>query len=223
MSERLGEYVVGDSLELMRDMPKGKFDAIVTDPPFGIGFKYNKHKDQTNPDDYWAWFKPYYDQMIRVLKPGGLFCCWQTQTHFKHFWKWYGDDIHIYVGAKNFVQLRKTPINYGYDPIIMKYKKGAAPLRPDKPKRSVDFYVADTAKWGTQTNDPVKQHPCPRPRDQVEEIVRNFVLPGGVVLDPFVGSGTTLLVCSHLGIECLGIDIDEDYKEVYRKRTSGWF
>jgi DNA modification methylase len=200
----------------MKKMPDNSVDAVITDPPFGIGFKYNEHKDHKTPELYWEWFEPIYKEILRVSKDGALIAIWQAQLNFRHFWDWFGDDIHIYIGAKNFVQLRKTPINYGYDPIVMKYKSGT-PLRPLKPKRSIDFFVANTAKFVTEKNSLAKQHPCPRPIDQVIQIVENFSI--GTVLDPFMGSGTTGVACNSLGRDFIGIEINEVYYGLAQKRT----
>ena len=205
----------GDCVEKLKCFKDKSIDAVITDPPFGIGFKYNQHKDHQTAEEYWAWFGPIYQEILRVTKDGGLIAIWQTQLNFKYFWNWFGDDIHIYIGAKNFVQLRKTPINYGYDPIVMKYKSGT-PLSPLKPKRNIDFFVANPAKFVTEKNSLAKQHPCPRPIDQVTQIVENFSI--GTVLDPFMGSGTTGVACKNLGREFIGIEIDKTYFKLAQQR-----
>jgi len=61
---------------------------------------------------------PCINESIRILKPGGFVAVWQAAAYLKYAWKWFGNDIHIYAGCKNFVQLRKTSINYAFDPII---------------------------------------------------------------------------------------------------------
>jgi len=214
--------ICGDCLAEMAKMEPNSVDAIVTDPPYGIGFLYGGGKEiADNPDDYWAWLSPRHEEMMRILRPGGFFAMWQTQLNFKHFWEWFGDDIHIYAGCKNFVQLRKTPINYGYDPVVMKYKAGADPLRPTKPPRSLDYFVANTAGIISDKNRPEKKHPCPRPLDAVVQIVRNFVVPNGLILDPFMGSGTTLIAAGQEGFRAVGIEVSEEYCEIARKRIYG--
>ncbi len=175
----------GDCLEILKTFDDNSINAIITDPPFGIGFKYNKHKDKTTPEEYWKFFKPVFYEILRIAKPGAFVAIWQTALYFRYFWEWYGKNIHIYAACKNFVQLKKTPINYGFDPVIMFYKQGT-PIRPEKPRRSIDFFVANTAKYVTEKHSLARQHPCPRPLDQTIEIVENFSC--GTVLDPFMGS-----------------------------------
>ena len=206
-----------EALEFLKQIEKNSVDAVIIDPPFGIGFKYQDKEKNNNPQDYWNFLKPIYKECLRVLKDGGFIAVWQTQLYFKYFWDWFGEDIHIYVGCKNFVQLRKTPINYAYDPIIMKYKTGKE-LRPTKPKRNVDFFVSNTAKWVTQTNDLARKHPCPRPIDQVEQIIENFVIPNGLVLDCFIGSGTTAVACIRTNRSFIGMELSKEYVEIANER-----
>ncbi len=210
---------LGDCLDVMRSMETGSVDAVVTDPPFGIGFDYSgKREVASNPADYWAWLSPVYAECRRVVRPGGLLAFWQAQLNFRHFWDWFGPTIHIYAACKNFVQLRKTPVNYGYDPVVMDYAPGATPLRPAKPRRSIDFFVANTAAVVSKPGRIEKGHPCPRPLDQVVEIIDNFALPGGTILDPFAGSGTTALACMMTGRNFIGVEIDPGYHAIARRR-----
>jgi DNA modification methylase len=206
----------GDCLELMQELPDESVDAVITDPPFGIGFKYKDKEQNNNPSDYWKWFSPRYKEMNRVLKKGGFIAIWQTALYFRYYWKWFGNDIHIYAGCKNFIQLRKTPINYGYDPIILKYKKGVEPLHPNDPARSIDFFVANTAVFVTEANSLADRHPCPRPIDQTLELIKNFSI--GTVFDPFMGSGTTGVACVQLNRNFIGYEISPDYFKIAEKR-----
>jgi DNA modification methylase len=200
--------------EGLKKIEDESIDAIVTDPPYGIGFNYHGKKDvSNNPEEYWKWLQPIYKEMLRVLKPGGFMAIWQTQLYFKYFWEWFGENIHIYIGAKNFVQIRKTPIVHGYDPIIMKYKKGK-PLRPKKQYRSIDFYVANTASYVTNTKAIERQHPCPRPIDQVKVIIDNFVIENGLVLDCFMGSGTTAIACIETDRKYIGFEKEKRYYDL---------
>jgi len=211
----------GDCLELMRDIPDGSIDAVITDPPYGIGFNYaGGREEHTTPEAYWTWLQPGWVEMMRVLKPGGLFAVWQSQRHLRHYWAWYGDDIRIYAAAKNFTQLRKTPINFGWDPVVMGYKPGAPPRTMLKPRRNIDYFVANTAGVVSDTTRIERRHPCPRPLDAVREIADNFVVSSGVVLDPFMGSGTTGVACVETGRAFIGIEKDANYFALAERRLA---
>jgi len=209
----------GCSSEILKTLPSESVDAVVTDPPFGIGFDYDgKKEEHNNPSGYWAWLEPIYQEWMRILKPGGFMAVWNAQANFRYFWDWFGDDIHIYIGAKNFVQIRKVPINYGYEPVIMKYKIGAPPKSTINAERSIDYYVANTAAMVSDTKRIERNHPCPRAIDLTIEIVKNFTLDGGLILDPFMGSATTGIACIKTGRSFIGIEKDKRYYELSCKR-----
>jgi site-specific DNA-methyltransferase (adenine-specific) len=80
--------------------------------------------------------------------------------------------------------------------------------------------VANTASVVSDPTRIEKGHPCPRPLDTVEEVVANFTLPGGTVLDPFAGSGTTAIACLRTGRNFIGCEIDPGYYEIARERIA---
>ena len=201
-------------------MPSESVDAVVTDPPFGIGFDYSGIRESTStPESYWTWYAPIHAEYLRILRPGGFWAVWQSGKYHRHLWDWFGVDVHIYIAAKNFVQLRKTEINYAYDPVPMNYKSGV-PLRPANPPRNLDFSVGNTAALVSDTTRLERGHPAPRPLDQVLHIVENFTLPGGTILDPFAGSGTTGIACVLSGRSFIGIEIVPEYLSIAQKRIS---
>lgn len=197
-------------------------DAIVTDPPYGVGFHYESGREAASTaETYWAWFGPLYAAMMPALRPGGLLAMWQSHRHMRHYWEWYGDDIRIYAACKNFVQMRKVPINLGWDPVVMRYTPGDRPLAPPASKaspRNIDFYVANTAGLMTDRTRLEIAHPCPRPLAAVCEIVRNFTLPAGTILDPFAGSGTTLVAARMEGRKAVGIELETKYIDISIRR-----
>jgi len=62
------------------------------------------------------------------------------------------------------------------------------------------------------------EHPTQKPLVLVERLVRAFSFKGENVIDPFAGSGTTLVACAKTGRNCLGIEINEKYAEIIRQR-----
>lgn len=84
----INQILTGDCAEILKTFPSNSFDAVVTDPPFGIGFVYHGNEEVAdNPTDYWVFLKPIYEECMRVLKPGGFLAIWQAQLNFKHFWE----------------------------------------------------------------------------------------------------------------------------------------
>ena len=208
----------GNAIELLDYIDDESIDAIITDPPYGIGRKYDEKEEFDNPEDYYKWLKPIYHKMWGKLAPGGLFAMWQTTKYMRYFWDVFGDDIHIYASCKSFVQIRNTPINHAYDPIIMKYKEGPEPLKPQKQARSFDYYVCSNSKPIYKKDTLEGKHPCPRPIDQLTSLIGNFVIEDGLILDPFMGIGTTAVAAKALGRDFMGIEINQKYVDVANDR-----
>jgi len=207
----------GDCRDILRILDTESVDALVTDPPFGIGFNYDGNSDvASSPEEYEKWLLPVMRQCLCKVRPGGLVAVWQAIKNFRYLWDWFGDDIRIYCAAKNFVQIKPIPLQYAYDPVVMYYKDGPKRLHPTHQRRMMDYHVAYTNQQSIR--DEGKGHPCARPIDTVTDIVSNFTLPEGTVLDPFMGSGTTGVACIRTGRSFIGIEISEVYFDRARKR-----
>ena len=68
--------------------------------------------------------------------------------------------------------------------------------------------------------DEEKAHTCPKPENLMRKVINRFVTQGAVVLDPFMGSGTTLVSARELGNPAIGIEIEERYCEIAAKRLA---
>lgn len=69
-------------------------------------------------------------------------------------------------------------------------------------------------------NGPEKGHPCPKNIDVWLWLIENGIKPNSLILDPFLGSGTTAVACKKLGRKCIGIEIEEKYCEIAVKRLA---
>ena len=203
----------GDCREVMAVLPR--VDAVVTDPPYGIGFKYNTHDDKA--DGYGEWLQSVIFEAERHCEPGSPIFVFQAMKQVRNFSTWFDRDWRIYAAAKNFVQMRSTAMQYAYDPVIVWWVDGKKPWSAGTANR--DFYIANTAPVIACKGNIERGHPCPRPLDQMLQIVSQWVIPDGVCLDPFMGSGTTLVACQRLGRQGIGIELDPDYWAIACKRV----
>jgi DNA modification methylase len=87
--------------------------------------------------------------------------------------------------------------------------------------KKVKDFGARTNIWSIspEKNSRAIGHPAVFPVKLVEDHLRSWVRPGGVVLDPFTGSGTTGVACKNLGFNFIGIEMNEEYVEIARKRV----
>jgi len=205
----------GDCLEVMRTLDAGSVDAVVTDPPFGIGFKYQTHDDTSDGYGEWLW------QCIELAeskcKPGSPVFVWQAMPNVRRFAEWFPREWRIFAAAKNFVQMRPCAMQYSWDPVLVWWTEGA---RYSAATASRDFFVANTSPSSHVGLNNVTGHPCPRPLHLLAHIIEQWVRPGGVVLDCFAGSGTTGVACVQTGRNFIGIEIDEGYFKIAQRRIA---
>ena len=192
-------------------------DAVITDPPYGIGFKYDNHNDSDyGPEGYGAWLWNIIEMSEQLCSPGAPIFVWQTQKSIKHFRDWFPRDWRFFVAAKNFVQMRPTPMQYSWDPVLAWWVDGQKPWTEGTANR--DFHIANTALMIGSGRNGQDHHPCQRSLDQVSHIIRQWVRPASVCLDPFMGSGTTGVACISQGRSFTGVEIDPGYFAIACRR-----
>ena len=185
---------LGDCLEVLPTLAAGSVDAVVTDPPYGVGFEYASHEDNRGAFPVWLarWF-PEFRRVARniILTPGitHLFDYpapdW-TCAYFKP-----GSTRHNGFGSFN-----------EWEPILI---YGKVQTMTDA-KRFPDCVNHIKGQIG---------HPCPKPLNVFRWLVE---MTGAAILDPFMGSGTTGVACVQTGRKFIGIEIDPGYFEIAKRR-----
>lgn len=206
----------GDCMEILPQINiGGGADAIVTDPPYEIGYETNYRKIMQKPEKItgddrpplWC-VKPLYE----TLKEGGaLYLC----TSFIVFSEWEEEikrcGFHI-----------KTPIvwdkgnwtagdlhgDYGNQcELIIFAHKGKHKLKDGRPSNIWKF-----------PRDKAGEHPTPKPVPLMQKCIHNSVERGGLVIDPFMGSGSTGVAAMKEGARFIGIEISEKYFDIACRR-----
>jgi hypothetical protein len=212
--------LLGDNMELMSKMPDGCINAVILDPPYGIGLTYGGVKEPVDNDAaaYWRYLKPMVDEAWRLLKPGGLLCLFQASGYEPFFGDWFGKeerDYRLAVFARAHHADRSNgssgSFNRVWDAMIMRWKPGAEPMTPKT--RNRDLFVSDMA-----FDDLAKQFPCPKPLDLGEWLMERFVPEGALVLVPCSGSGTFEIAAKRTGRRFLGMEVREDYWRLANQR-----
>jgi site-specific DNA-methyltransferase (adenine-specific) len=170
-------------------------DAVVTDPPFGIGFKYRSCDD--SPAGYDAMMRRLVP-MITGLARGGSCFMWQSPNMADQWQKFLPQGYRIIARCKIYPK-RSRNICLSWDPILF---WGRCPLRDELPR---DWHVADLQPYdGYKSDNPV---PCPRPLNQVAYICNS--IQAQTICDPFMGSGTIGVATVHASKQFIGIERDE--------------
>lgn len=204
---------LGDCLEILPTLPK--VDAVVTDPPYGVGFKYESRSD--SPEGYGEWVWSVISCAESRCSQSSPVFVWQSATNIQRFSEWFPRPWRLFIAAKNFVQMRPTAMQWSFDPVLVWWTPGGG-----KPwyqgTSSRDVFMANTAPVVSNPNNPEKRHPCPRPLDLMEQVVGQWVKPATTCLDPFMGSGTTGVACANLGRKFIGIEIERKYFDIACER-----
>jgi len=198
----LGEHrlLCGDSTkteDVQRLMNGAKADAVVTDPPYGIGFTYDKHNDDRN-----AWFE-LMNTVVPMLRSMARFVVMPSCGIDRIGW-WYANHapdwmMCWYKGSPG--HLSKVGFN-----------DWEAHLVWGKPPKQMHDY------WQTKCGFDVDGHPCPKPVEYSAWLVERAAESGGYIYEPFCGSGTTLIASEQLGRKCYGIELSPAYCDVIVKR-----
>lgn len=203
---------LGDCREILPTLPK--VDAVITDPPYGVGFKYESHND--NPVGYIEWLWPIIESAESICSEGSPIFVWQSATNIRKLAEWFPREWRLFVAAKNFVQMRPTAMQWSYDPVLCWWKGTEKPWSLGT--ASKDFTIANTAPVISNPSNIEKGHPCPRPLDLMINMVGQWVRPDSVCLDPFMGSGTTGVAAVQMDRKFIGIEREPKYFDIACER-----
>lgn len=217
--------ILGDCIEKMKELEANSVDAVITDPPYGINFlsswTENHHKLQNDEDvDIGKLYSQFLPEAKRILKPNGVICCccgggkrpvlaYATVEFIKHF-----SLIQTVIWSKGKTDGSFVGLGWNYRPSYETVLVGA------KDADNYSFYPKYTSNvFVCKPLIPKKgDHPTPKPIPLMEFFIRNHTKQGDIVLDPFMGGGTTGLACHRTQRNFIGIEISEDYFNLAKKR-----
>ena len=228
--ERIGgqRLILGDCLEVMPGL--GRFDAVVTDPPYsvsvaGSSYTQNRRKGRRNLD----FFKGDDDWQMMTETVGRAIAA-AAERDPKAIVAWCG---HRQIG-RIVSQLEKM----GFKSRLLFWRKSCPAPAPtgagftSAVEQAVYAYRPGRAWNGTQYTHNIFDadsyrfgqpgkvaHPTQKPLALIEWNVRLLTYDASTILDPFMGSGTTLVACQRIGRLGTGIEIDPDYFEIACRRV----
>ncbi|NJN47091.1 MAG: site-specific DNA-methyltransferase [Candidatus Competibacteraceae bacterium] len=175
-----------------------RVDAVVTDPPFCIGFRYRSYDDA--PAKYHHLMSRLVPALDHVTGGGPCFV-WQSPLKADQWHKYFPQGFRIIAACKLYPESRGQTC-LSWDPVIFWSRHSL--LKHELPR---DWHLADLRPYdGYAGENPV---PCPRPLEQVRYICDS--IRAETILDPFMGSGTTGVAALLAGKRFIGIEQDEVY------------
>ena len=205
---RRNTIINGDCIDVMAQLPSASVNFILTDPPYLINYTSRDGRRVPN-DDNAKWLKPAYAEMHRVLKPNS-FCI--SFYGFKNADKF----IHAYLAAGfRIVGHLVFPKRYTSSKGLLRAQHECAHLLAKGFPKEPAYPIGDVIDWTYSGN---KLHPTQKPVSALLPLIDTFCEPQGLVLDPFTGSGSTLLAARTLGRSYLGIELDPTYHAIASER-----
>ena len=177
---------LGDCAEILPTL--GQFDAVVTDPPYGIGISKNPVRQKHEKMD-WDKSTPADDLMDIVLKSGN------------HAIVWGGNYFNLPKSQGFFIWDKLQPENFSLAMVEMAWTNIKTPAKMFR--QSVTSYS--------------KEHPTQKPVNLIEWCI-SYCKNTNTVIDPFMGSGTTGVACVNMKKQFIGIEKEQKYFDIACKR-----
>lgn len=205
----------GDALEILPTLPAATAHAIITDPPYALTVG-SSSRGSTWGDAMNAayWFTAWYREAARILRPDGALwtiCSWRT--------------LPVIMRAATDAQLRVASVAVWDKRYIgvgnhLRARYELCALMPGPRFRITDRSASDVWDIPTATYKP-HGHPAEKPTALVDHILDlTQIPPGGLVVDPFAGSGTTLAAAAARGLHAVGIEASDHWCDVAARRLA---
>ena len=218
----LGKHrvICGDSTKMEtyeRLMEGVKANLVLTDPPYNVDVEETAGKimnDNMSDSDFYNFLLAAYQCMHENLADDGSIYVWHADTEGLNFRRAFKDAGFYLSGCciwkKNSLVLGRSPYQWIHEPCLFGWKqKGRHQWYSDRKQTTV---------WEYDKPKSSPDHPTMKPVTLMSYPIKNSTMTNGVVLDPFLGSGSTLIACMETDRVCMGIELDPKFVDVIVKR-----
>lgn len=246
MDEILNRIFNEDILKGVNKIPNNFIDLVVADPPYCLGKDYGNNSDKLNSKDYLEWSKKWIDIVIPKMKDTASFYIFLTWRHSPEIFSYMKSklimineiiwdrrvpsmggstrtfsSVHDNIGF--FIKSKKY--YFDLDSIRIPYDKKTKKARTRSifvGKKWLEIGYNPKDLWSVtriHAQDPEREnHPTQKPLEIIERIIKASCPKQGVVLDPFIGSGSTAAACVKLKRNYIGFEINPNYCKIAEAR-----
>ena len=194
-----------------------KANLIVTDPPYNVDVEETAGKilnDNMSDGDFYQFLLSMFTQVENHMEDDASIYVFHADTEGLNFRKAFKDAGFYLSGCciwkKNSLVLGRSPYQWQHEPCLYGWKK--------KGKHQWFSDRKQTTIWEYDRPKSSKDHPTMKPIQLMAYPIQNSSMRGTIVLDPFLGSGSTLIAADQTGRVCYGIELDEKFVDVIVKR-----
>lgn len=236
------EMILGDCLEKMKDIPDRSIDLVLTDPPYSLGYDFAN--DKLSHASQEIFMGKYMTEGFRVLKEGGTIAVFMEQRlcHYLYFVALRSGFIwqNTIIWNRDGGQMPSTKFGICHEPVSV-FTKGKAHKTFNLDQLRVKSKYAATDKrlnplgknpgdvWyipalfgkkieRIKGDDGMAAHPTQKPIDICYPFIEAYTNCGDVVLDCFMGTGTTGVCACKMNRNFIGIELDPEYFKIAEKR-----
>lgn len=211
----LNQIIEGDSIEIMRNLPRNSVDLVLTDPPFFLPathyqsrIHYQRNFADLSPLKIF-WTKVT-EEVQRILKPKGHFITFCNCDSYPVFYE------PIYNNFTKLVSIVWNKKRIGLGNIWRHQHELIIAARNEEFKfnNSGKMFSDVISEEATLSED--REHPVEKPWKMLIKLIEPVTLKGDIVLDPFCGSGTTCLAAQILDRQFIGIELNHNYVDIAR-------
>ena len=210
-----GDSTKAESYELL--MAGKKANLVVTDPPYNVNYEGSAGKiqnDNMDNDSFYQFLLDAFTNMEAVMADDASIYVFHADTEGLNFRKAFSDAGFYLSGCciwkKSSLVLGRSPYQWQHEPCLFGWKKNGKHQWYSDRKQTTIWEFDKPKKNG--------DHPTMKPIPLIAYPIKNSSMSNCIVLDPFGGSGSTLIACEQLGRICHTIELDEKYCDVIVKR-----
>lgn len=205
----LNKIIQGDCLEILKTIPDCSVDIVFTDPPYNVGKDYEVYRDNLIENKYKNWMESIIKESRRIAKNGILFYVSNKLT--KLFYELI-PDAHLIIIHKRAIGVMKNNYFLQYHSLF----STAIPIKKTKDLWNDIRLPCEGYYFGEKKFN----HPGLTAQALIYKIIDSFTKLNDIILDPFIGTGTTAIVAKNVGRNFIGIELNPKYIELANKRIA---
>ena len=236
--------IINEDILKTRNIKDGTIDVIISSPPYNLDIKYNSHKDKIAYPDYLDFSRKWIKKCFKLLKNDGRFClnipldknkdgqqsvgadltCISKEVGFKYHSTiiWNEGNISRRTAWGSFKSASAPYVIAPVELIIILYKnqwkKTSGTKISDISKEKFMAWTNGLWSFNGENKKHAGGHPAAFPLELPKRCIKLFSFVDDLILDPFLGSGTTLVAAALSQRRGIGVEIDKDYCSIAKER-----
>lgn len=201
-----------------------KVDLIFTDPPYNVAYEGKTkdaltiQNDKMGKDAFYDFLFAAFKNMVNHSKSGAAIYVCHADTERVNFTKAFQDAgyklAQVIIWSKSHFVMGRQDYQWQHEPLLYGWKEGT--------EHYYNGGRSQTTLWNIDRPTASEEHPTIKPIQLITRALNNSSKGDDIILDPFVGSGSTLIACEQAGRICYAIELDPKYVDVIRKRYAKW-